>query len=400
MGILALAGRLSRPTVSHRLMIGALLAVGLIGDGSLVAQANLRDSELAMPITVLAEIRNEALMDAVVAWGLEGPNGELLIGRQSDRDILVLDQAGEVRLVIGRRGEGPGEFVALGRAGFRGDTLWVEDPSLRRVQLFDRQFRLVRIASIPSTTRLAGEGGPRGWSLRGVRAWLGTDRFVVLGERPSSNSGSGIEAALLLVEGKSGAIASTLLQLPNQECDEHGSFSGRPFHFRRPFCSPPIFAVTPNGDGVVTIVPANDDQDRTTARVEEWDGRGRKMWSHLLRVPAVEVTEAVRKQAYAVFEQPGIPPYIRDAVKASEVPRRYPAITGLLIGRDRTIGLIWEEASVGNRGWVQLSRNGGVDHNLRALPGVKILTIRQASGWGIREDELDGNVLLRLSTAR
>ena len=49
--------------------------------------------------------------------------------------VLVRDTRGQVR-VVGKRGEGPGEFANVSGLSWRGDTLWVSDARLRRMQAF------------------------------------------------------------------------------------------------------------------------------------------------------------------------------------------------------------------------------------------------------------------------
>ena len=44
-----------------------------------------------------------------------------------DAAIVVLDAEGGFVRTIGRKGEGPGEFVVIGDMGFVGDTLWLQN---------------------------------------------------------------------------------------------------------------------------------------------------------------------------------------------------------------------------------------------------------------------------------
>jgi len=66
-------------------------------------------------------------------------------------EVLIFDHVGRFRRAFGRAGEGPGEF----RVGFPlrfgpGDSLWIFQPSSRRVAVFDSSFKYVRTLTLPT----------------------------------------------------------------------------------------------------------------------------------------------------------------------------------------------------------------------------------------------------------
>jgi hypothetical protein len=65
------------------------------------------------------------------------PSGRIYVLDQIDARILVFDHSGRFVRTVGRRGEGPGEFVQPTGMGWVGDTLWVSDQRLARIALFD-----------------------------------------------------------------------------------------------------------------------------------------------------------------------------------------------------------------------------------------------------------------------
>ena len=85
------------------------------------------------------------------------PDRILVVEVGRDRSIYLLsptqpsiphfDAHGTLRGRIGRSGSGPGEFGRPVAMGWRGDTLWVADQALRRVQFFSSQGRLIRTRS-------------------------------------------------------------------------------------------------------------------------------------------------------------------------------------------------------------------------------------------------------------
>lgn len=68
-----------------------------------------------------------------------GPDGGLLVVDRELEGVLRLDRGGRALGVLGRAGEGPGEFEALRNAGAWNDTIWAVDVGLRRVTLFSTE---------------------------------------------------------------------------------------------------------------------------------------------------------------------------------------------------------------------------------------------------------------------
>jgi hypothetical protein len=61
--------------------------------------------------------------------------------------------------VIGRQGEGPGEFGSVTYFGIKGDTLWVNDNQLRRVTLFDTAGQVISTFTAGSLPPDVGQSG-------------------------------------------------------------------------------------------------------------------------------------------------------------------------------------------------------------------------------------------------
>ena len=66
-----------------------------------------------------------------------GCNGQSLRAGGQDAAIAVLDAEGGFVRTIGRKGEGPGEFVAIGGMGFVGDTIWLQNWPMLHTSFFD-----------------------------------------------------------------------------------------------------------------------------------------------------------------------------------------------------------------------------------------------------------------------
>ena len=81
-----------------------------------------------------------------------GPGSLLAISQPRDAQVLLFDlTAGDKPLaVLGRPGEGPGEFSRPGAMGWFNGALWVSDAGRPRVEWFDRRGRLTESAQYPA----------------------------------------------------------------------------------------------------------------------------------------------------------------------------------------------------------------------------------------------------------
>src|SRR5688500_7808836 len=67
-----------------------------------------------------------------------GTDGLVYVADGMEKGVRVYSRTGRLLRIIGRRGSGPGEFLAVGRLSWIGDTLVVQDPSVQRFILFNR----------------------------------------------------------------------------------------------------------------------------------------------------------------------------------------------------------------------------------------------------------------------
>lgn len=90
------------------------------------------------------------------------PSGLLYVFDNQVGTIRVFDRDGSYVRSVGQRGDGPGEFRAFGWTGWRGDTLWVQDPALHRITLLadsDRAARTISFTVRDPATRIVGAPG-------------------------------------------------------------------------------------------------------------------------------------------------------------------------------------------------------------------------------------------------
>lgn len=139
----------------------ALAVSALALPGRVVGQARVTEVRNLRPVpgapgrfdTVM--IRHNAAPDsardfAVVVDVAVINGGRVLAVDIEGRRLIVLDQQGQVQGVVGRGGEGPGEFRLPTRLAVATDgTVIVLDPRNLRLTHFDQDLRLIRTAALP-----------------------------------------------------------------------------------------------------------------------------------------------------------------------------------------------------------------------------------------------------------
>jgi hypothetical protein len=77
-----------------------------------------------------------------------GTDGTIVLAQRIDNSVVFFGPAGERLGVVGRAGDGPGEFRVISGLGWIADTLWVLDGQLRRFTLISPAQSVIR--TIPS----------------------------------------------------------------------------------------------------------------------------------------------------------------------------------------------------------------------------------------------------------
>jgi hypothetical protein len=89
-------------------------------------------------------------------------NGVLAVSQPMESLVRLFRPDGSAVGIIGRRGDGPGEFRAIVNMGFRGDSLWVTDPLSRRLSYFALDGRLLTEITWPGSMYLPDQPLPNG----------------------------------------------------------------------------------------------------------------------------------------------------------------------------------------------------------------------------------------------
>lgn len=111
------------------------------------------------------------------------PDGDLAVPLSSEGTIRIFDREGALVRTLGSSGQGPGEFMRLGAAWARGDTIEAFDPELGRVTRFvpGEEPETILLEGVPSAQSGVPGLDNGGWVLYGVKevGRTGRDRIAV-----------------------------------------------------------------------------------------------------------------------------------------------------------------------------------------------------------------------------
>ena len=132
---------------------------------------------------VLSE--SEANFIAQLGGVAEDGGGRYLVTDMAQARVVRFSPSGAWQQVIGRKGAGPGEFIAPTRAiPLPGDQVLIGDDRLHRLTIFDVDGKVVRELPSPGIIRAVAEGGGSLWfggvdhaSATGIARWAGDSSY-------------------------------------------------------------------------------------------------------------------------------------------------------------------------------------------------------------------------------
>jgi len=176
------------------------------------------------------------------------PAGEIFLSQPQEQCIRVFSSSGQFIRTIGRQGQGPGEFLALGDMGWLADTLYVSDYQNQRVSFF----------------------GPGGLYLRSIHtAWpvieevfrpdlvsrLFDDGTALVMPAISSRSiadGTVTERPLFRVD-TTGHLLGKVAELSVENSQISVTAGNGMLHTSQPFSDAPLLSLSPSGRSVVIL---------------------------------------------------------------------------------------------------------------------------------------------------
>ncbi len=102
-------------------------------------------AENSVALAQLRDVTGEPIPFGFVANVAILSNGSVLVADRYEQRIVLADSTGRYVAAAGRKGSGPGEFQSRARLmRLRGDTIGVDDATLRRMSIFDQKLKFVR----------------------------------------------------------------------------------------------------------------------------------------------------------------------------------------------------------------------------------------------------------------
>lgn len=334
-----------------------------------------------------------------VASLAESNRGVLAVAQPQDQQVKLFLPNGQVQ-IVGRRGEGPGEFRAPIRVGWLDDSLWVLDGTLQRITVFGPDRRVVRTIGAPTEAELLSASGRRGGArfrptLLGVTAAGNVALSLVLptgiSADPLALADSGLGSPVVAYGGR-GTSVSPLGRTARSRtigCSVTVANRSGSFGFRLPFCNDGTDGFSPNGMWYASATPERGaDPGKWWLDVEVRKHDGTKVYRvrQALSSNAVPAAELDQSRE-ALASQSSFPAPLRESLREAEFPTHYPAISAVLVS---DAGEVWLKRVIGlnDAEWLVLDARGQVARTVVFPEGVTPLAVQNGSVWGTRESPL------------
>lgn len=335
---------------------------------------------------------------SVIRWVFVGPRHEIVVHEPQDVRLRLYDSTGSLVATIGRRGEGPGEFLHLGPVLWAADTLVVVDMRLSRATYWMPDGTLVRTEPVPFRE-------PK-WDAEGGSSFLHTfgpsaidDRGAMLGvayrTSVSTDGTWGSSRQVVLRVGRNGEPG--VVAVPPQTNDERwgvtvsGVTNPVPFAFQpwpefAPDGSRFLFATTDQStlDGTISLTMIRPSGDTVFARSHAYPGEP---------IPASALDSAISR----IVSESGRDRRAR-ALARERAPVVYPP-AAVTVGLD---GTIWVELRRTDRGTPVhvLSETGDPIGFLLLPPRSRIQQASMTHVWVTEYDPLDLASVVRYRVIR
>jgi hypothetical protein len=320
-------------------------------------------------------------------------NGTIFMMQPDDRTIRVFDSGGRFLRIMGRRGQGPGEFTGFGFFGFNHDSLWVTDPTQNRVSLFGPDGIIIRY--LKASVNPPGPPYQPAPPLTYMEDGSILVRFVGAQEEISSNA---VRPPDLLMRATSeGELLDTIRIFPIPAVTSY-MMGAREMVARRPINNYPYVVFAPDGSQAVIVErdpPANPDSATfTVIRV----GANGKIISEVRygytprRVPQSIIDSLLplapdsapaprREMSKAQRENAHLPPYL-------------PPINLTTVGRDGTIWIssVW---AANRYRWTIIDASNEILGYADLPPGFRLLQADMEHVWGTELDDMDVPYVVR-----
>ena len=362
-------------------------------------------------LTLTHDLRIDAAAQDLspIGWLVVARNGTIIASQPQDSRVAFFDAGGASLGTFGRNGEGPGEFRHPNPAGWLGDTLWVGDPSTRRVTLISPDRELLRtipwVTSITFDTALATPPQffwvlPR--ALYADGSFL-VDAMLAQDSPPMPSLGPAQQGRPFVRIASNGRFRRIAVSVPEGDCQvayRSATVSGV---FTIPFCASPLYDLATDG-GRFAIATAENAGERDAAyRVTIVRERGDTAFNRTFRGTPVPIPRRILDSVLTRSQRPGPnrSPEELAAWRTVKLPSTFPPLNRILLGRDEST---WIEhyAFRGERTWTVLGATGTPIGRIVLPRNVRVEQASRDFIWATETDEdgLQHIVRYRVTGAR
>jgi len=389
--------------ISSRMRFALVSLTVFFGPVTTSCTANETDTPSISDLPVF-EIEQDLRIDGHEAnlvpifWLGVGTDGTIVALQRQIQGIRFFDSLGMDKGLVGREGEGPGEFRGPIVAGWMGDTLWVSDFSLGRVALISTEPAFIR--TLPRFTgadpRPEDEARFPRVSMLLPYALYPRDRLLI----PSSG-GELFEGSAFFIVSPEGIVERLVLRLP-RDPDRRITVSSQSFSV--PFFPRSQYEVAPDGSRIGTVTTDISGQEAGTFRVSIYDPFGSEIFSRAypfqgVPIPEQAVDSAVQPQPLGslppgmTITRPKRPLGVERELK-SRVPPFYPPVKEFLFGTDRRIWMkLFRPDSLEE--WLILDGAGDPQGRIVLPARTELQVANETHIWALESDELDVESIVR-----
>jgi len=319
------------------------------------------------------------------------PNGTIVVNQQQDRHLRYFDASGKSLGTFGRQGQGPGEFMNVGRTMWVADTLAVYDGMNRRLTLISPDRKFIRTVSLQLTISLPTKPGvdapPAHFSA--TPSSLAADGSMIVS--PFIREGSpvpdwpgGAKAGSPLVRvDASGVVQNVVAWRPEIDCSvpfDAGGGMGTGF-VAIPFCANLQFDYAADGGRVVLswVEPGA----RPEFRVVAFRANGDTLFNRIYPYQPLSIPKAEKDSVVAARSRN---PQFREALAKAKLRENYPPLSRLVLGADETT---WLELTTreAERTWQMLDARGAQAAQLKVPRNLRIIVATRSTIWATETDE-------------
>lgn len=338
-----------------------------------------------------------------MGWVRVAPDGRVFVVDQAENRLMVYAPDGSSVRTIGRKGEGPGEFLSLSSLGFLGDTLWVVDRNQRRISFFSSAGRLL------STMRLERRYPAIRHDNFSLQAILrdGTGYFYPVIRLPDDPDHTGYVVPFLLAAPGSQRVDTVLTaDMSHSQAPllARGGWVGTTF---QPFQDYPLVGGSVSGNAFVVIHREAAGQPGPSAftirflRSDVSAGRELRIPYTARPIPSTLVDSLLWR--YAGSLTPAYFPTQREALGVLRrrvfLPRVFPPVSNAMLGIDGTIWLrregVTEQLSSESALWQCYNAAGTLLGQVHLPPDNYVVGARRGALWVMSLDADDVPEIVR-----